>query len=173
MPVRESAKKGDFSTNSSQISTLQRDRRYSQSGRSCHFSLSLHSQRIPGWGWPEEAAAPAPPENHTDRKTNTFIPEHSTFCLSWQSFPLVVAVPPPPEGIFILPLTPTSAELPPSRGERGWSFGGVWLLKHTQRHTQTEQGPDRTWWMFKVTQDGKENSHLGLMKPGTDHECLR
>lgn len=75
MLIREPARKGDFSTNSSQISTLQRDRRYSQSGRSCHFSLSLHSQRIPGWGWPEEAAAPTPPANHTDRKTNTFTTE--------------------------------------------------------------------------------------------------
>lgn len=27
--------------------------------------------------------------------------------------------------------------------------------------------------MLKVTEDGKENSHLGLMKSGTDLECLR
>lgn len=35
---------------------------YSRIGKSCHFSLSSHSRKIPGWGWPAEAGVPVPPE---------------------------------------------------------------------------------------------------------------
>lgn len=54
---------------------MKEKRSNSQSGTSCHFSLSLHSQRIPEWDLPEEADAPAPPKNHTNRKTERH--EHS------------------------------------------------------------------------------------------------
>lgn len=33
-----------------------------QSGRSCRFSLSWHSQKTPGWDWPAEAGVPVHPE---------------------------------------------------------------------------------------------------------------
>lgn len=145
-------------------------RSHLQSGRSCRFSPSWHSQRILEWDSPEEAAAPAPPKNQTNKETETWVHDEgflhpassqlsfypgcggdTTFRRTLEFFPSL--------------LNPLSLLHPVKKV--AWIF-----QNHTLKHTQTNQWPSRTWRMLKIIDHGKENSQLGLMKSGTDFECL-
>lgn len=153
------------------LQTPNRKENNSRSERSCRSSPSSRSRRIPEWDLPEEADAPAPPENHTNRTANgrehrargeSFLHPAS----SWQSLY--------PGGgrdtifrrrLSALPSLQALQSLPSSEECALCSFN-----THTHTHRGDWIGLNRCCKSLKME---KKNSPLGLMKLGTDFKCLR
>lgn len=135
------------------LQTPNRKENNSRSERSCRSSPSSRSRRIPEWDLPEEADAPAPPENHTNRTANGR--EHRAHgesflhpASSWQSLY--------PGGGSDTFFRRRLSALPSLQALQSLPSSEECALCSFNTHTHTQRWLNRTQQMLQIIEDGKE-----------------